>query len=126
MKRFILTNLPILLVAVAGSTMMSTKLMTSIANAQEITVITSTPLNTTSVQKPTPFALVSLAMQGYLQAQGIPQHLALMSSYQMKRVTARDLVQAAITANRLDPAFLNDQEYRDAVDQQLQIFANIH
>ncbi len=65
-------------------------------------------------------------MQGYFQAQGIPQHLALMSSYQMKRVTARDLVQAAITANRLDPAFLNDQEYLNAVDQQLQIFANIH
>ena len=88
--------------------------------------VATSPLNTTSVQQPTPFALVSLAMQGYFQSQGIPQHLALMSSYQMKRVTARDLVQAAITANRIDPTFLNDQEYLNAVDQQLQIFANIH
>jgi hypothetical protein len=65
-------------------------------------------------------------MQGYFQSQDIPQHLALMSSYQMRRVTAKDLVQAAIIANRLDPAFLNDQGYLNAVELQLQVFANVH
>jgi hypothetical protein len=36
------------------------------------------------------------------------------------------LVQAAVTANRLEPAFLNDQEYLNAVELQLQVFANVH
>jgi hypothetical protein len=126
MQRFILANLPILLVTAAVSATMPTKLLTSVAKAQEITAIISTPLKRTSIQQLTPFALVALAMQGYFQSQGIPPHLALMSSYQMRRVTATNLVQAAVIANRLDPAFLNDQGYLNAVELQLQVFANVH
>jgi len=86
----------------------------------------STPFLRTSIQQLTPFALVALAMQGYFQSQGIPPHLALISSYHMRQVTATNLVQAAVIANRLDPAFLNDQGYLNAVDLQLQVFANVH
>jgi hypothetical protein len=126
MKQLILANLSILFVPAAVSATMPTKLTTPLAKAQEITALVSMPLKRTSIQQLRPFALVSLAMQGYFQSQGIPQHLAFMSSYQMRRVTAMDLVQAAVTANRLEPAFLNDQQYLNAVELQLQVFANVH
>lgn len=126
MKQLIWANLSILFVPAAVSVTMPTKLITPLAKAQEITTFVSMPLKRTYIQQISPFALVSLAMQGYFKSQGIPQHLAFMSSYQMRRVTATNLVQAAVTANRLEPVFLNDQNYLNAVELQLQVFANVH
>jgi hypothetical protein len=68
----------------------------------------------------TPAQLLSLAENGYLQDQGIPRAATLINEYQAGRITARDLVQAAIRDGRLTPDTLNNREYLNAVAQQAQ------
>lgn len=66
----------------------------------------------------TPAQLLSLAENGYLQDQGIPRASTLINEYQSGRITARDLVQAAIRDGRLTPDVINNHEYLNAVVQQ--------
>jgi hypothetical protein len=68
----------------------------------------------------TPAQLVSLAENGYLHDQSIPRAATLINEYQAGRITARDLVQAAIRDGRLTPNTLNNQEFLNAVARQMQ------
>ncbi|HEY9623866.1 MAG TPA: hypothetical protein V6C78_26135 [Crinalium sp.] len=67
-----------------------------------------------------PFQVVVLANQGYLQDYGIPKYNALTSGYAHGRITARDVVQAAVNGNRVSADKLNDPGYLFAVDTFLQ------
>jgi hypothetical protein len=68
----------------------------------------------------TPFQLISLAQNGYLEDQGIPQGNLLIDEYQANRITAEDLVQAAVRDNRLTEDTLTNREYLSAVREQLE------
>lgn len=72
-----------------------------------------------------PSDLVGLANHGYLRDQGIPSSGALIAQYQMGTITANDLVQGAIKANRLPAQVAQDSTYLQSVDAQLQTIANI-
>jgi hypothetical protein len=67
----------------------------------------------------TPNDLANLSYQGYFRDQGIPSYGRLIADYEAGRIQAKDIVQAAITANRLSANTLNDQGYINAVMQQL-------
>ncbi len=67
----------------------------------------------------TPFNLVSLAYQGHFQNQGISSAGALVQDYKTGKVTAEDLVQAAVRNNRLAAEQLNNLRYLSHVDGQL-------
>jgi hypothetical protein len=67
-----------------------------------------------------PFNLAYLAYQGYLENQGIPSADALINAIVFKTVTAQDVMQAAVKANRLPESTLNDRGYRFALEDQLQ------
>ncbi|MEH2466811.1 hypothetical protein [Nostoc sp.] len=62
-----------------------------------------------------PFDLVSLAYQGGFEKQGIPSGATLIFERQNKNILAEDLVKAGISANKLPPQILNDQDYLSAV-----------
>lgn len=70
-----------------------------------------------------PFNVAFLAYQGYLQDQGIPSASDLVFEYQKGSLTANDVVQAAVKANRLPAEVLNDQGYLSAVETQLTSFS---
>jgi hypothetical protein len=71
-----------------------------------------------------PFNTAFLAYQGYLKEQGIPSAGALVFAYQTGNLTANDVVQAAVKANKLPTEVLNDQSYLSAVDSQLTSFSS--
>ncbi|MBD1848014.1 hypothetical protein H6F89_32525 [Cyanobacteria bacterium FACHB-63] len=72
-----------------------------------------------------PFDLAFLAQRGYLKDQGISSYAALDTSYEAGTITAKDVVQAAIRANRLPESTLQDRCYLSALDSNLRGF-NIH
>ncbi|MEH1853499.1 MAG: hypothetical protein V7L11_17935 [Nostoc sp.] len=69
-----------------------------------------------------PFNLVYLAYQGYLKDQNIPSSRALMSAIASGTITAQDIIQAAVKANRLPEQALSDRGYRHNLENQLQEF----
>ncbi|QMS89259.1 hypothetical protein HUN01_17350 [Nostoc edaphicum CCNP1411] len=74
--------------------------------------------STTATSYLQPFNLVSLAYQGGLEQQGIPSGGNLIFERQNRNIVAEDLVKAAISANKLPPQILNDQNYLSAVKSQ--------
>lgn len=72
----------------------------------------------------TPYNLVSLAYRGYFQQQGIPSYVALVSAHQMRTISAQELVEAGVNANRLSSQFLTDPNYLSAVEFALSNLAS--
>ncbi len=63
--------------------------------------------------------LVQLARNGYLQEQGIPQFNQLAFAYRSGELSAEDVINAAITANRLSRDVADDPGYLETVDHFL-------
>ena len=78
----------------------------------------------TSINKITPFALVSSAYQGRFSNQGIPANGVFFSRVSTNKITAEDLVEAAIANRRLDADTLQDSSYLNSVDQLLESLEN--
>lgn len=116
MKSLILSGLSILFIS--ASTAPAVRAQTAALNP--------TTLHSTSTTQLTPFNLVTLAHRGYFEEQGIPSYGTFTSGYQLRRITAFDIVQAAVKANRLDREFLTDESYLRAVEAQLSGLENIH
>ena len=82
--------------------------------------------NSPNVSYLQPFNTTFLAYQGYFKEQGIPSGGALVSEFQTGKVTAKDVVQAAVKAKKLPAQVLNDQSYLNAVESQLTSLSNIN
>jgi hypothetical protein len=67
----------------------------------------------------TPFELVYRAYQGGYTAQGIRGFGALHVDFSSGRLTAKNLVQAAIDAKELAPELITNRSYLNAVELQL-------
>jgi hypothetical protein len=79
-------------------------------------IVIASPLNANAT---TPINLVHLARNGYFQEQGIPSHMSLTRGIEQGQVKGKDVVKAAIEANRIPAELLNDASYVNSVDQQL-------
>lgn len=112
MNRFAMSGLTALLLTIATS---------PIAAAQNLTAVDSSFPETAATvgMEVTPFNLVFLAYQGFFEQEGIAMAEGLLRGYQAGRITAEDLVQAAVNMNRLPEDASNDQRYLQAVDYQL-------
>ncbi|MEH2437400.1 MAG: hypothetical protein V7K25_24725 [Nostoc sp.] len=66
-----------------------------------------------------PFNLVTFAYQGGLKQHGIPSGEMLIFQTQNRNIIAKDLVKAAVNADKLPSQLLNDQNYLSAVNLQL-------
>ncbi|MDZ8088020.1 MAG: hypothetical protein RMY16_21010 [Nostoc sp. DedQUE12b] len=82
--------------------------------------------NPTDTKYLQPFNIAFLAYQGYLKEQGIPSGGTLLFKYQTGYLTAKDVVQAAIRANKLPAEVLNDRGYVNAVELQMTSFGDIN
>lgn len=71
------------------------------------------------VKQLNPAELATLASRGYLKAQGIPSYSILSSQYELGQVTAKDIVEAGVKANRIAATVLEDSGYINAVDWHL-------
>ncbi|MFB2879232.1 hypothetical protein [Floridanema aerugineum] len=112
MKRLILGTLSLLLLS---------SLSIPVAQAQTQAINSATYRATINpVYQLTPFALVTMADQGYFKEQGIPSYLGLVSAHGMGKLRAEELVAAAIKAKKLSPEILTDRGYLNAVEAQLQ------
>jgi hypothetical protein len=78
--------------------------------------------NQSSPNQLSPFNLAYLAYRGYLKDQDIPGDGALIDAIVSGTVTAQDVMQAAVKANRLSEQTLNDRGYRFALEDLLQGF----
>ncbi|AFY96943.1 hypothetical protein [Chamaesiphon minutus] len=115
MKRFALVGLSILCLSLAATT--SVKAETRMETlAMSTATIVNNPVVKTRI---TPFALVSLAYQGEYRTQGIPGFGSFQSAVSNKKITAKDLVKAAIDANQLTPETQSDRAYLNALELQL-------
>jgi hypothetical protein len=119
MRRSLSTLLTALLLSVA--------ILPTAASAQG-TKTSPTSLNPyvvkpSSTHQISPFNLAYLAYRGYLSTEGIPSSGGLIAALVSETVTAQDIMQAAVKANRLSAQTLNDGDYRFALESLLQGFA---
>jgi len=104
---------------------LDTIVMASAAHGQVITTAVNSymsPNSGNSFRVLQPFNLVYFAYQGNLKSQGIPSGSSLIFQHQKGNLKAKDLVKAAIDANKLPSQILQDQTYLSAVDVQLTSF----
>lgn len=95
---------------------------TATNNSSEIAINSNNlSSNSTSVSYLQPFNLVTFAYQGGLKQHGIPSGEALIFQTQNRNIIARDLVKAAVNADKLPSQALNDQNYLSAVNLQLNV-----
>lgn len=69
--------------------------------------------------------LVTQAYRGALKDQGIPSYQALNLSYKRRTITAKDVVEAAVKANMIEGAAVDDRSYLMVVDAQLKALDDI-
>ncbi|OUL24852.1 hypothetical protein BV372_28545 [Nostoc sp. T09] len=81
------------------------------------------PNHSTNISYLKPFDTAFLAYQGELKQQGISSGATLISEYQTGKVTAVDVVKAAISAKKLPSQVLNKPDYLSAVNSQLTTLA---
>ena len=75
------------------------------------------------VRKTEAFNLVSSAYRGEFEEQGIPSYAQLSNEYEAGIISAEDVVKAAIKAGELSPRALEDEDYLNAVQLQLNALA---
>ncbi|MEH1924595.1 hypothetical protein [Nostoc sp.] len=96
---------------------------TATSNSSETIAINSNNIstNSTAVSYLQPLNLVTFAYQGGLQQHGIPSGEALVLGTQNRNILAKDVVQAAVNADKLPSQVLNDQNYLSAVNLELNV-----
>lgn len=86
------------------------------------TRLNSYAANQTFASQLSPYDLTFLAYQGYFKNQGIPSSSTFLAELESGTITAQNVMQAAVNANRLSEQTLNDQSYRFALEGVLQEF----
>ena len=114
MKHLFLTSLSMLAISLAVST-------SAQAGGQTEVLAKPTKIaNNISTRKYiTPFELVASAYQGAYRAHSIPGFGSLVDGARIGRITAKDLVKAAIESKNLLPETIDDRDYLGRVEMQL-------
>jgi hypothetical protein len=112
MKRLIFGSLSLLLISAATAPAIKAQPPVAVGPAAAGVV-------PSYVQQTTPVNLVSLAYRGYFRNQGIPSYGVLLAAHQFGKISAKDLVQVAVEANRVPAEVLSDSGYLNAVEQAL-------
>jgi hypothetical protein len=105
MKKLLITSLSTLILSVSP------------LHAQEAIQVDRT------IVEVTPFNLVYHGYQGYFSELGIPSNGAFLNAIRFGKITAKDLVKAAIEKGRLNANRLNDESYIKRVQMRLNSMA---
>jgi hypothetical protein len=115
MKRLFLTSLSIFAISLAISTSAQARGRTETI-AKPITQISN---NIPTPKYVTPFDLVGSAYQGQYRDHSIPGFASFISGVQTEKITAKDLVKAAIESGSLLPEMINNRNYLSNVESQM-------
>jgi hypothetical protein len=115
MKCLFLTSLSIVAISLSVSTSAQASDRTE-AIAQPMTKISN---NIPAKRYITPFNLVGSTYQGQYHNHSIPGFGSLIDGARTGRITAKDLVKAAIESKDLLPEMINDHNYLSNVEIQL-------
>ena len=113
MKRFLSSSLAVIVISLAINTSVEAK------GKPEIITKSVTQLNNNPTEYITPFELVGTAYQGQYRMQSIPGFGSFVYDVKTGKITAKDLVKAAIEAKRLPSQSIADRNYLSNVDWQL-------
>ena len=116
MKRLFLIGLSIVAISLAIST-------SAQARGRTETIATTTTQLSSNIPTPkyvTPFDLVGSAYQGQYRTHSIPGFASFISGARTGKITAKDLVKAAIESESLLPEMINNRSYLSNVEFQLQ------
>ena len=114
MKQFAFSSLSILLgMGAISPVALASQPANSDAAAEQLSV---TAIN--------PFELTYLAYNGALEEYGIPAAQYLIQDYQWGRITAEDIVQAAVDNNVISEAALSDYLYISQVEDFMESLGN--
>lgn len=111
MKRFILGSLSFLLMTSATTNAVNAQTTPENPQLPNVATVPNIPLE--------PFRLVDLAYRGYFRSENIPSSERLVWAYRMGAISAADLVQAAITTNRLASDVSSNMLYQMMVESYL-------
>lgn len=113
MKRFLPSSLAVIVISLAINTCVEAK------GKPEIITKSVTQLNNNHSEYITPFELVGTAYQGQYRMQSIHGFGSFVYDVKTGKITAKDLVKAAIEAKRLPSQAIADCNYLSNVDWQL-------
>lgn len=105
----------------SGLFLLTMMLTTATANAQSAVSNVAVENRSTSLSM-NAFELASMAYQGAFRNQGIPGYGFLVAAHNQGQLSAKDVIQAAINANRLPAVTITDQEFLNAVEANLRAF----
>ncbi|PSB56934.1 hypothetical protein [Chamaesiphon polymorphus] len=123
MKRYLSIGLAVVAISLAANTSVQARGKTEMLTKPEV----STKPLILAADRPslgyiTPFELVSGAYQGQYRDHSIPGFGSLVDGARTGKITAQDLVRAAIDSKRLPPQAIADRSYLGNVDLQLKSF----
>ncbi|WP_242044396.1 hypothetical protein [Leptolyngbya sp. FACHB-1624] len=119
MKRFLLTAFSLMLVS-------TTSTVPASAQPRINQEIASNNLGTTQTTvRLSPADLAHFAYRGYFKSQSINGYGSLIQDHNTGKVSAKDIVQAAVNTHHLPASTLDDRGYLNAVDNQLRDL-NLH
>jgi hypothetical protein len=115
MKRLFLTSLSIVAISLSISTSAQARGRTEAIVKPIIQISNNIP----TPKYLTPFNLVGSAYQGQYREHAIPGFSSLLDGVRSGKITAKDLIKAAIESENLLPEMINDRNYISNVDFQL-------
>ncbi|MBW4542449.1 MAG: hypothetical protein KME43_25435 [Myxacorys chilensis ATA2-1-KO14] len=90
----------------------------------ESTIANLTAGSNSAIPSMTPYDVVFLAYQGYFRNQGLRGYGAFADGCNQGKLTAQDVVEAAIKANQLPKTIVNNRGFMNAVDANMKAFKN--
>jgi hypothetical protein len=115
MKYLFLTSLSIVAISLVVSTSARATGRTEVLVQPMIKISNNIPTR----KYITPFNLVGNAYQGVYRDHNIPGFASLIDGARTGRITAKDLVKAAIESEHLLPGTIDDRDYLRSVEVQL-------
>ncbi len=102
--------------AYAGAMLLALVLGVPTATYAETTQPAAVKASTSEISA---FDLAFLAYRGYLRDQGVPGYGTLTTAHRAGRISAKDVVRAAIKQNRVSEQKLSDRAYLNDIDANL-------
>lgn len=114
MKRYLSIGLAVVAISLAANTSVEASGKTEVSTKPLVLESHRHP-----TEKMTPFDLVTSAYQGQYRSHSIPGFGSFLDGVRTGKITAKDLVKAAIECKTLPPQAISDRSYLGYVDLQL-------
>ncbi|AFY96870.1 hypothetical protein [Chamaesiphon minutus] len=119
MKRYLSIGIAVVAISLAANTPVEARGKTEVVTKPEVSQPLMLAADRPSSGYITPFELVTSAYQGQYRDHSIPGFGSFIYEIGTGKITAKDLVKAAIDSKRLPPQAISDLSYMNYVSLQL-------